>query len=379
MKKQSRLTLIIFIVSILCGLYLFILSSFKSYQRFNRSNYLRCAKDGTPSYPLKNLTQYEIDTFHRDGVVMIKGLFNRQFINDLDTVLEDIADNPSILELFASENKKGYTMSVFLWKFSDFFKDIVFCSPIARIAQQILNASTINVFYDQIFIKDARANAPTPWHQDLTFWDIKHNTTNKKEEGNQIISFWIPTSKINKYDSPLEFVKGSHKWNERFRSVTPTYTPVLMDSNAPFAPNIGGYSKYGKYISHSDYDIIKWDNMEPGDVLLFHPLVLHGADANNNTNNKRRKAYTLRLVGNNVVWNPKMGTMKRLSMFTNYMKTNQKLYGHLYPQILPNRIINETKSREMKPDMPEMRMMIGTVKNVIWSYMKIFTGKIKLE
>ena len=36
-----------------------------------------------------------------------------------------------------------------------------------------------------------------------------------------------------------------------------------------------------------DYDIVGWD-MEPGDVLIFHPLVVHGSSGNASTTTRRR-------------------------------------------------------------------------------------------
>jgi ectoine hydroxylase-related dioxygenase (phytanoyl-CoA dioxygenase family) len=44
--------------------------------------------------------------------------------------------------------------------------------------------------------------------------------------------------------------------------------------------------------------------MEPGDVLWHHPLVVHGAEANNSATHKIRAGLTVRFLGDKVKWDP---------------------------------------------------------------------------
>ena len=47
-------------------------------------------------------------------------------------------------------------------------------------------------------------------------------------------------------------------------------------------------------------DLINWD-MEPGDVLIFHPLVVHGSGGNSSLTTRRR-ALATRWFGDDVVY-----------------------------------------------------------------------------
>jgi ectoine hydroxylase-related dioxygenase (phytanoyl-CoA dioxygenase family) len=56
-----------------------------------------------------------------------------------------------------------------------------------------------------------------------------------------------------------------------------------------------------------DYDLINWD-MEPGDVLIFHPRVVHGSGGNASTTTRRR-ALATRWFGDDVVYRDLPHTM----------------------------------------------------------------------
>ena len=54
------------------------------------------------------------------------------------------------------------------------------------------------------------------------------------------------------------------------------------------------------------YNWLNWET-EPGDVILFHPLVIHGSGGNQ-TSNQRRRALAMRFLGDDVVWDSRPGT-----------------------------------------------------------------------
>ena len=48
-------------------------------------------------------------------------------------------------------------------------------SPAPEIAARLMRLDRVRFFYDQIFIKDPGTLAPTPWHNDLPFWNFAGN------------------------------------------------------------------------------------------------------------------------------------------------------------------------------------------------------------
>ena len=51
---------------------------------------------------------------------------------------------------------------------------------------------------------------------------------------------------------------------------------------------------------------LNWET-EPGDVILFHPLVIHGSGGNQSSN-QRRRTLAMRFLGDDVVWVSRPGT-----------------------------------------------------------------------
>ena len=72
--------------------------------------------------------------------------------------------------------------------------------------------------------------SPTPWHHDLTFWPVT---------GQQICSAWIALDPVDPANGGVEYVRGSHRWQERFRPTQPDEPGMSEKRNMdlPHAPN----------------------------------------------------------------------------------------------------------------------------------------------
>jgi ectoine hydroxylase-related dioxygenase (phytanoyl-CoA dioxygenase family) len=127
---------------------------------------------------------------------------------------------------------------------------------------------------------------------------------------------------VTRESSGLEYVKGSHRWNRRFKAVSPDYHPYLLASDLEDPPDIDGHRE--------DYDLVNWD-MEPGDVLMFHPLTLHGSPGNASAT-RRRRALATRWLGDDVVYAP---VKARMPLPPGHgLSPGDKLGGRLFPKIL---------------------------------------------
>jgi hypothetical protein len=71
--------------------------------------------------------------------------------------------------------------------------------------------------------------------------------------------------------------------------------------------------------------------MEPGDVLLFHPLVVHGSGGNSSAT-RRRRALATRWLGDDVVYAPRRATMPLL--FDHGLRAGDRIGGPFFPRIL---------------------------------------------
>ncbi|MFP6806776.1 MAG: phytanoyl-CoA dioxygenase family protein [Pseudomonadales bacterium] len=291
-----------------------------------------------PEAPLRNLTQEEIDTYHRDGVVCISGMFPDHWIQRMAKAVDHVVKNPTVMGRAVSVEDKNFSGDLFLWKVNDEFCDFVYESPAAYIAQQILGSKVVRHFYDQTFIKPPGCHVPTPWHHDVTFWPVEVTSM-------QMCSLWITFDAVDRNSSGLEFIKGSHKWPQRFKAVTPNFDPYMLDSDFDDVPDIDA--------NRESYDLFCPD-MKPGDFLLFNPLIVHGSSSNYSTTQARR-ALSSRWCDDSIVFEHRHATMPL--MFDHGLENGGKLGGTLFPQILPETIESESARRRNGPELPDREIV----------------------
>jgi len=298
---------------------------------------------GSPDLPLRELRDTEIEAYQRDGAICARGLFPDAWVEKMAAAVDYVVEHPTPLGLQVSKAELGFRNDLFLWKTEEAFYDFVYHSPAAHIAQQLLGAPEIRFFYDQLFVKPAGCHVPTPWHQDLTFWPV---------EGRQICSIWISFDPVSRESSGLEFVRGSHRWTERFKPVDPTYNPYLLSADLPDPPDVEA--------DRTRYELLGWD-MEAGDVLIFDSLVLHGS-AGNYTTDRPRRALASRWCGGDVRFLRRQPSMPLL--WEHGLEAGDPLGGSLFPRILPTPIESEGARRAQGPEPPDPASMQRSMQEV---------------
>lgn len=299
--------------------------------------------------PGRVLSPDEIRRYHDDGVVMIKQAIDPNWLRLIETGVEKARGDMSLQGRFMSRKTRGYQMDTFLWKHVDELRDAIYYGPFAHWAQQLMGSREVRFFYDQIFVKEPGTDAPTPWHQDLSFWPVR---------GEQITSFWIPLDPVTRESSGLMYVRGSHKWPQRFKAISPDYVAAIIDEKMDDVPDINA--------NPEKYELLDWD-MEPGDMLVFHPLTLHGSYGNRHRT-RRRRALALRWTGDDVVWAP---SSKRAPVYYRHdSKVGGPLSGAAFPRILPDPIAAEREARRA-PEAPSKTQMLASLVNNLTAAMRL--------
>jgi ectoine hydroxylase-related dioxygenase (phytanoyl-CoA dioxygenase family) len=278
-------------------------------------------------------------------VICVRGLFSGEWIERMSRAIDRVVENPSMLGSAISMKDQDFSGDLFLWKTDDDFRDFVFESPASRIAQQILGSKVVRHFYDQLFVKPAGCHVPTPWHHDVTFWPVEPQSRN-------LCSMWMTLDSVERESSGLEFVKGSHRWPQLFKAVTPNYDPYMLASNYDDAPKIDDH--------RDDYDLFCPD-MEPGDILIFNAHIVHGSSSNYSTDRPRR-AFASRWCDDSVVFNERQATMPLL--WDHGLSNGGRIGGSLFPQVLPEAIESELGARGDAPDPPDpayVQQVLGRV------------------
>ncbi len=222
------------------------------------------------------VSQDMIDTYQEDGVVLIKGLF----ADHVDALRDGVAANMAEPGPYASDNKKEGQTGLFFddycnWTRIPQFREVIETSPAAEVAADLMRSKTVQMFHDHVLVKEPGTSMATPWHQDGPYYFV---------EGRQTISFWSPLDPVKQ--ATLRCVAGSHRWE---KEVLPTR----------WVSEEGFFVDEGQYIPVPDPDaegmkVVEFE-MEPGDAVAFNYRILHGARGNHS--DSRRRAFSLRLVG----------------------------------------------------------------------------------
>ena len=222
------------------------------------------------------ITQKHVDDFDRHGAVLIKGLF----ADHIDGLRIGVARNMVEPGPYAAENLKEGERGRFFddycnWTRIPEFARVVYSSPAAEVAADLMRSKCAQVFHEHVLVKEPGTSKATPWHQDGPYYFVG---------GAQNVSFWSPLDPVK--DSGLRCVAGSHAW-------TKPVLPTRWLAQSSFYPDESDYMPVPDPDAER-MDIREWE-MSPGDAVAFNFATLHGARGN--TSRIRRRAFSLRLVG----------------------------------------------------------------------------------
>jgi ectoine hydroxylase-related dioxygenase (phytanoyl-CoA dioxygenase family) len=163
------------------------------------------------------------------------------------------------------------------------YRQLLQAPSIARIVEALWGSPEVWFMYEQIFLKEGAASRRSPWHQDSTYLSV---------DGHDLAVMWITFDHVAKEDS-LEFVRGSHRGTlfNTSKFAGDDDTEPIADNDLPRLPDIEK--------ERGDWDIVSWA-VEPGDVLVFHPAMLHGGAGTRN--GARRRTLSLRFFGQDAVY-----------------------------------------------------------------------------
>ncbi len=258
---------------------------------------------------MTSVTPEDVEAYQSNGVVLIRGLF----ADHVDGLRAGVARNMSDPGPYASTNDKAGETGLFFddycnWQRIPEFETAILGSDVSTVARTLMQSEQVQVFHDHVLVKEPGTSMATPWHQDAPYYFV---------EGTQTISFWSPLDPVR--DATLRCVAGSHLWPK-------DVVPTRWVSEAAFFE--------GDYIPVPDPEaeamrIVEFE-MEPGDAVAFHFRTLHGARGNHS--DTRRRAFSLRLVGDDARYVERPGPTS--PPFPGHgMMAGQKLRDDWFPRL----------------------------------------------
>ena len=230
-------------------------------------------------------------TYARDGVVCLRDILESAWIERMRRAVDRVTRSPGPMrESYYPDRPGDFFSEKFLWTFDADFRAYVFESPAAGAVAALLESQKLNIFFDQILVKEPGTDAPSPWHQDLNFWPF---------EGSQVASLWMPLDTVDLESGTLEFVRGSHLWHDQpmERALVFGKTDHQPAATAEEAGDEAAVPQPDIEADRGAYDIVTFE-LAPGDAVVFSALTLHSAPGNRSA--RRRRAISTRWTGDDV-------------------------------------------------------------------------------
>jgi len=244
-----------------------------------------------------------ITAFNRDGAVLLKSII-------ADPVLTRLRASSDA----AMSQSDNYFRRQRVWEYDDACREYCLDSKASQLASEFLNSVKVNLLYDQVFAKQPHALA-TPWHNDQPYWPVR---------GGPVLTVWLALDPIKFNSGPLEFIAGSHNWNRWFQ---PFVTKNDGSPDSFYEETDENFEPLPDFESERDqHEILCWE-MDAGDLLVFHALVVHGARENSSTN--MRRGYAVRYTGDGVTYHT--GAEVNPRIINPSLKDGQLLDSEQYP------------------------------------------------
>ena len=132
------------------------------------------------------VTSAEVDSFKRDGFVVVAGLITEAELDHFGPLVIDAVHNRAGADARPLEERSPYEQSfqqcINLWEDHPAIAPLTFHQRIGQAAGEILGVDTIRLWHDQALFKRAGGRQTDP-HQDQPYWPIAELDT---------ITVWIP-------------------------------------------------------------------------------------------------------------------------------------------------------------------------------------------
>jgi ectoine hydroxylase-related dioxygenase (phytanoyl-CoA dioxygenase family) len=228
-------------------------------------------------------------SYAEDGVVLLRDALDPPALAAAEAAYDWSLANPGPAASRLPQAEGVFLNDLFNPRCLEGYREMLLASPLPALIADVWGSGDVWFFYEQVFLKEGGETRRTPWHQDSSYLGVA---------GRDLAVAWITFEPTRREDS-LEFVRASHRGElyntSRFELGNDT-APINPHADLPQLPDIEA--------DRTAWDIVSFAT-EPGDVVLFHPAMLHGgAPTHPGT---RRRTLTLRFFGADAVYDRREG------------------------------------------------------------------------
>jgi phytanoyl-CoA hydroxylase len=237
------------------------------------------------------LSSEQLAQFHKDGFIVLRGFLDPKMCDNILRMAQihlDAKIEPIETEIGYDSRSKAYR--TFVTDYSShadegevtvrrlrqvYTRDALFKAwmenlKIRPILQQVLDDDVVitTAHHNSIMTKMPYYSTATSWHQDRRYW---------RYSDDNLVSVWLALDDEYSENGVLEFIPGSHKMQ---------FDSEQFDEKEYFSQE---NEKNKKLIATKVST-----NLQKGDVVLFHSLLLHRANKNSTDRPKISFVYTVK-------------------------------------------------------------------------------------
>lgn len=176
-----------------------------------------------PRHPTRPVTEDEVETFWRDGVVCLRQILPTTWLEamappvedalrgattaDLSQMGDDLAAHGDAAgtvdaEVAAAAPRRGrFRAGTDHWLDLDAFADFAVRSPLGPIVAALLRSAHVWLYEDSVLVKEPGTQERTAFHQDMAYFHLA---------GSQVCTTWVPLDPVTAESGAVRFVVGSH-------------------------------------------------------------------------------------------------------------------------------------------------------------------------
>lgn len=272
--------------------------------------------------PVELLTDEVRESYARDGVIVLRGALHAEWLLLVELGLQRVLANAGQQKhMFFAGEEGEFVETIRNTEVTPELQRLVYDSPIADVIGSLVGSENVWLYSDEFFVKEGGSCERTPWHQDTPYWPIA---------GDQIASMWISLDPLGA-DECLEYVAGSHRG-----PIYDGFAPSRVKEDPTLPHYAEGYPRLPDIEAERDaWNIVSWD-IEPGDVIVAHPSVLHGGGPTGPTG--RRRALTVRCYGDDIVYDRRPTTRPTVPLTPGLslaLEPGDPLRSPWYPRLRP--------------------------------------------
>lgn len=210
------------------------------------------------------LTNEEVQAYHRDGYVLIKGFLKQPEVEKLYKIaVNDEAVTTNAIDLNDNTGKKT-KLTLWYKPGNDAYGLLTKSERMVRNVDKLLDGdSAVCHFHSKLMQKEPRVGGAWEWHQDYGYW-----YKNEFLLPDQMISVMVAITDANRSNGCLQVIRGSHKMGRVEHGFA--------------GEQVGASDRYiDLALKTMEHVFVE---LNAGDALFFHSNLLHRSEANNSEN-----------------------------------------------------------------------------------------------